>query len=164
MKKQLLAAIGLAILMNAGASMEASAQDCREHCPKSCSDPTHYQSSGFNNPNGFGGSCGAPFCSKCGEEAAVRNAPAVAEVILSAVRLGRPFEMKTIAKEYAEYMLVHVDRQLLVIKGLGCEPEGLGAIMPLSREKTDALREAGVRDLAEFISNRGPLATIETQG
>lgn len=163
MKEFLLPAVGLAILMSAGFSGNAAAQDCREHCLHNCALPNNYQSSGISNPNGWGGACSYLFCSGCGESA-VKDHVAVAEVILEEVREGSPSDVKAVVTKYGKYMLINVDRGLLVLKGLGCDPEGLGAVVPLSPEKIDAVRKAGVQDLAEFISTRASAPTKEGQG
>ncbi len=142
--------------MCVGISGDAFAQDCREHC-EHCSTgsgaPEWYESSGFAEENGWKGACSDDFCRNCAPES-IKDAPAIAAVILDAVRLARPAEIRDIVHDYGQFLLVHVDRRLLVIKGLGCDPDDLGAVVPLSVEKTHALRAAGVQDLAEFISNR----------
>lgn len=152
--KKLLLAGGLAVLMTAGFHRSASAQDCREHCLLSCPDPTQYQSSGGGNKNGWSGACSYAFCGQCGSGELVKEHTAASEAILDQVRQGSPSDMKAVVRTYGKYMLVQVDRQLLVLKGLSCDPNGLGAVVPLSREKIDALREAGVQDMAEFVSTR----------
>ena len=157
---QVLPAVGLAVVASASAPSEASAQDCRQHCDDCGSAPNWYESTGEAEEFGWGGACAHGFCYLCeAPSPLVKGVPMEAEKILDAVRRGRPSDMKTIARDYGKFLLIQPERQLLVIKGLNCDPEGLGAVVPLSREKTDALRAAGVGNLAEFILRRANVAT-----
>lgn len=156
MSKLLFGSIGMALLLLVSTSTNVLAQDCRGHClhcDDSSAAPEWYESSGFGEPNGWKGACSDDFCASCAPEK-VREVSVVTEAIVDAVRNAGSADMSAVVREYGDYLLVQPNRDLLVVKGLGCDPSSLGAVVPLTRQKVEGLISEGVGDLAAFIEAR----------
>ena len=152
---QVLSVLAVTVVASVSTPADASAT-CNEHCLQSpCTIDVYKAAGSVGTDRDYWedrGECSEQFCDPCSE--LVKDVSFTAETILNAVRMGSPADMKAIAQQYGDYLLINADRALLVIKGLQCDPDALGAVMPLSREKVNELRAAGVEDLARYLANR----------
>jgi hypothetical protein len=144
-------ALGLAVAVGI-TSVVAGAQSCYSGCYVCGTN----KQEGDGHLNGYNeATCtSGNGCNQCAD-GLVKDKSVGAEAILGAVRSSSPGTIGAVAAKYGRQLLLNEGRQLLVIRGTGCDPDGLGPVLFLNRDQTTALAKAGVPSLAEFFSRQG---------
>jgi hypothetical protein len=148
------------------APAQVVAQDCGHDC-HACPLGLGYE--GINHEDGgpFNMTCfmSVPYCVACAPQDTVGGWPIDPETRVSDVTPGAEMVVKLIysvpaerlnssLRIYRNRILVVPDRNLVVVKGNGCDPEALSTVLFVTSRKIKALRNMGVLTLTEYLRSR----------
>lgn len=83
------------------------------------------------------------------------------EAILAAINSASPKDLGSVINKYRSRLLLHGPRNLVVVRGSGCDPERLGSVLFLSSQKMATLSRLGIQSLEHFVNQRTQLAALK---
>ncbi len=143
----------MAFALVVGFSTDAAAQDCALEC-RICNGDGR-EGVGYNRNGGYDMRCvDSNLCKVCGEEeeekTLVADAGPSEASILRTLSVARPDDLAAVAAKYHDRIFLHASRQLLAIRGEGCQEEYITTVAFVSSDRTAALEQFGIRSLEDF--------------
>jgi hypothetical protein len=170
MLKTLLPEIAMLLLSCAFlAPRSADAQDCGHDCV-TCIAGTGYEGVHYEKGGAYDMTCTVlvQYCVACAPQlpgdttenwpvnpdTRVSDAAPGAEAIVQLIQSTPPSRLKPWLGKFHNRILLVPDRNLVVVKGNGCDPEALTTVLFVSPEKVKKLGDLGVLTLREYLRNR----------
>lgn len=155
--RSVIVVLTLGLGMLAGSPAPVLAQDCGSSCQRCMwfgREGVNYSQGSHNLMDCRLGS----ECSPCtggpppGEEASVSEVGVSETEILLALTRATPSELPRLFAEYKDRILLHASRNLLAIRGSGCQASHVTAVSFLDDSQMETLTRFPVRRLNEFLA------------